>query len=295
MNRKGIEPEKRVATRCAKYLRPLAMSSAVAVAILVSLAPSTAEPSALFTGDYETGNLDQWEICQSVAVNESCRDYGGSHYSLQVQSEVRRQGMFAARFEVRDGDVPTTVPGGERAEVQGPPETGGNEGDDRWYQWSTEFSTTFPTDHASQGWGLVAQWHSDVDGSPPIGMYVDVGDGQWGLRINAQTAPGQFIEDYAPWTTGLAQGTWQDIKVHIKWSTDDRIGFVELWHDGVQQTFTGSPCPGQTRCYARTLVPGAGPTYFKQGYYRDRNVTGAGVVYHDGFTVARTESTLGGL
>ncbi|MFE3290942.1 polysaccharide lyase [Rhodococcus sp. NPDC059234] len=270
------------------------------IGVLMSLSPAAAAPppflpAPLFTGDFETGNFSQWPICQSVAINDACSLYDNSHYSLQVQSAVRRQGRFAARFEVRDGDVPATVPGGERAEVQGGPETGGSEGADLWYQWSTQFSTTFPANHASQGWGLVSQWHGEVDGPPPLGMYVDVGDGQWGLRVNAQTSPGQFIASYVPWRTGLAQGSWQDIKIHIKWSTDDRVGFVELWHNGIRQTFTDAPCAGQDRCYVRTLIPLGSTTYFKQGYYRDPNVTGTGILYHDGFTVAPTESGLGAL
>ena len=38
--------------------------------------------------------------------------------------------------------------------------------------------------------------------------------------------------------------------MHIKWSVRDDVGFIELWHDGVPQTF-GEPCAGQTRCIVR--------------------------------------------
>jgi hypothetical protein len=53
--------------------------------------------------------------------------------------------------------------------------------------------------------------------------------------------------------------------VHIKWSVRDDVGFIELWHDGVPQTF-GEPCARQTRCTVRTLMPGGDAVYFKQGY-----------------------------
>jgi hypothetical protein len=55
--------------------------------------------------------------------------------------------------------------------------------------------------------------------------------------------------------------------VHIKWSVRDDVGFIELWHDGVPQTF-GEPCAGQTRCTVRTLMPRGDGVYFKQGYDR---------------------------
>jgi len=42
----------------------------------------------------------------------------------------------------------------------------------------------------------------------------------------------------------------------------------------------------------RTLMPGGGGVYFKQGYYRDPSIVQTGVVYHDGFSIADTEDGL---
>jgi hypothetical protein len=42
----------------------------------------------------------------------------------------------------------------------------------------------------------------------------------------------------------------------------------------------------------RTLMPGGGGVYFKQGYYRDSDITATGVVYQDGFSMATTEAGL---
>ena len=55
--------------------------------------------------------------------------------------------------------------------------------------------------------------------------------------------------------------------MHIKWSVRDDVGFIELWHDGVPQTF-GEPCARQTRCTVRTLMPGGDAVYFNQGCIR---------------------------
>ena len=255
---------------------------------------STGAEPPTFVGDYETGNANQWPVCQSVVINDVCTNYNNGHYSIQVQNTVKRQGSYAAKFEVRDGDVPFGA--GERAEVQGGSVTGGSEGQEGWYQWSTQFSSTFPTNHATQGWGLVSQWHPNgPSGSPPVSMAVDVADGQWGIRIQKQSSPGVYITNYVPWKTPLAAGTWQDVKFHIKWSASDTVGFIEFWHNGVRQTFTDAPCSGQQTCYVRTMIPTDSGTYFKQGYYRNPDVTGTGIVYHDGFRSATTEAGLGTL
>ncbi len=60
------------------------------------------------------------------------------------------------------------------------------------------------------------------------------------------------------------------------------MGFIELNHDGVAQRFDN----GATRRYTRTLVPGDPGNYFKLGYYRAAGIAGAGVAYHDGFTMS---------
>ncbi|NMN96657.1 polysaccharide lyase [Antrihabitans stalactiti] len=270
----------------------IALVSVAAVLTAAAKLPTEGDPAqVLFRGDFETGDFSQWSTCQSVVINDFCTDYKNSDQSLQVQTDVVRQGRYAARFEVRDGDLSFSA--GDRSEVSDELVTGGNEGDDRWYQWSTQFSSTFPMNHASQGWGVVGQWHGESDaGSPPVSMNVDVADGQWGLRINRQAAPGVFMSTPVLWKTPLAPGTWQDIKMHIKWSAEDSVGFVELWHNGVRQTFTGEPCAGTDHCAIRTLIPGGGGTYFKMGYYRSVNVHGTGVVYGDAFESAMTESAL---
>jgi hypothetical protein len=260
----------------------------VAPTQIITIVPTqiVSDPSSrLFTGDFETGNFNQWQESQSTGA-----------WSQQIVTNPKRQGTYAARFELRDGDCPDTggTCYGERTErgADGTT-TGGKEGDDRWYQWSTQFGTPFPTSHT---WGVISQWHSQTDGSPPVSINVDgSGSGKWGLQIHKQSGPAQYMAVYNPWSAPLAPGTWHDIKIHIKWSASDTVGFIELWHNGTKQTFNAAPCAGQTKCMIRTLVPGGGGTYFKQGYYRDQAVNGTGVIFHDGFTAAKTEAGLGSL
>jgi hypothetical protein len=117
--------------------------------------------------------------------------------------------------------------------------------------------------------------------------------GRWGIVLTKWSTPGQVDPpQYEPWSTPLVRGVWNDIKMHIKWSARDDVGFIELWVNGVPQLFTDAPCPQQTRCAVRTLMPNGGGVYFKQGYYRDSLISPPGVVYHDGFSVADTEASL---
>lgn len=211
---------------------------------------------------------------------------------MATQGSVVRQGSLAGRFEIRDGDRPDGVCCGDRAEVSAEGASAAAEGDDRWYQWSTQFGEQFP---ANEGWSVVSQFHADADGSPPVAFSAgptNVDSNRWGIVLSTWNAPGDPGPTYTPWSAPMVRGLWNDIKLHIKWSASDNVGFVEFWRNGAPQTFTGAPCAGQTRCSVRTLMPGGGGMYFKQGYYRDPAITATGVVYHDGFSIADTEGGL---
>ncbi|HTI33121.1 MAG TPA: heparin lyase I family protein [Miltoncostaea sp.] len=225
-------------------------------------------PGALLrTGDYDTGDLSQWSGHQSLRP-----------YSLTLVHSPARQGAYAARFEVRAGDDPICAAGGgcygDRSEVQ--MGTNEREGDERWYSWSTMFAPDFPRYSA---WQVVSQWHAQADGSPPIGFFVQ--NDQLVLEFHRYAAPGQPIDIVDAWRGPLDRGRWQDIRLHVKWSGSDAVGFVELWINGVQQTFDD----GGTRRRIRTMYPGVG-NYFKQGLYRQGGLPEAGVVYHDGFRMS---------
>jgi len=220
------------------------------------------------TGDYNTGDLSQWSGHQNL------RDY-----SLTMVRSPLREGAYAARFEVRNGDDPLCAAGwgcyGDRSEVQ--MSTGETEGQERWYSWSTMVAPDFPR---YPNWQVISQWHSNANGSPPIGFYA-VNDDLL-LQFHRYSSPGNAIDIVTPWKGSLRRGQWQDIRLHVKWSGSDSVGFVELWINGQPQTFDN----GQTRRYIRNMYPGIA-NYFKQGYYRQGGLSSTGVVYHDGFRMSR--------
>jgi Polysaccharide lyase len=141
---------------------------------------------------------------------------------------------------------------------------------------------------------VVSDWHANREGSSPVAIAVAgwvVGADRWGIMLTTWNAPGDLGPVFAPWSAPVIRGVWNDIKVHIKWSVRDDVGFIEFWHDGAPQTF-GAPCAGQTRCMVPTLMPGGNGVHFKQGYDRDPAISATGAVYCSGFSLAHTEADL---
>jgi len=78
--------------------------------------------------------------------------------------------------------------------------------------------------------------------------------------------------------------------MQVKWS-EGTGGFINLWRNGVQQTFDN----GQTTWTGKTMVPNSsatGGSYYKEGLYRRDPTTFNGIIYHTGFNVATAQADL---
>ncbi|MDT5076193.1 MAG: hypothetical protein QOJ80_830 [Mycobacterium sp.] len=246
--------------------------------------PADASPARLFTGDYSTGDFTQWPGVQTAAYNGPGTDYVPDYSASVVPDPVKGN---VARFELRSGDRPE-FGGGERAEVQSTPEaTGGFEGRTVWYAFSTKFDPSFPLNHADLGWGLTNQWHSDADGSPPVGWYVDQRNGYWSLVVHKQDKPGDYTQTFSIVDVPIDPGAWHDVKMQIRWSASDREGWIRLWLNGVRQKFAD----GADTFEVRTMVPGTTNVYYKEGIYRQPEAQ-TDVVFHTGFRSATAEAGL---
>jgi hypothetical protein len=243
-----------------------------------------APPGRLFTGDYSTGDFSQWPNLENRGYHGDGANYVPSYSATVVDDPTKGK---AARFELRPGDL---VGDTERTEVAATVgETGSVEGQTRWYAFSTKFDPTFPIDHATLGWGLTNQWHADSNsgGSPPFGMYVDQLNDNWSLTIQKQSSPGVYLDVFPIWNTPLDRGRWHDVKMEVKFSTSDAIGWIRLWHDGIRQRFLD----GSDTYAVRTLIPNTTTVYYKEGYYREP-IAPIGIVYHSGFRCADSEAAL---
>jgi hypothetical protein len=217
------------------------------VLCVLSLSAS-ARASVLWRGDYETGNLSQWEELEGLPERIGA-----------VGSPVH-QGRFAMRTELRHGDY---AAGGCRNELVHSTLEG--EGADRYYAWSTMFDANYPS---NSSWQVFTQWHhTGPNGSPPLELDVN------GERI-LLTSKGAV----SLWSAPVERGVWHDFVLHIVWSGSSSTGLVELWYDGKKALGPLS---------LATLYSGQ-QVYLKQGLYRDANIQQTGVVFHDGMTIGTT-------
>ncbi len=245
----------------------------------------TSKPAArLFNGDYSTGNFTQWPVVQTRYYNSTGSSYAPA-YPATVVADAQKGS--AGRFEVRSGDVPS-FGGGERSEVQAAEASGGQEGQTRWYQFSTRFDSSFPQNHRDLGWGLTNQWHSNSStGSPTVSWAVSARNGYWSLLIQKQSSPGVYLDSAGPIFDVPLGTAWHDVKMQINWSTSDTKGWIRLWLNGVHQKFVN----GADTYYVRTMIPGTTSVYYKEGYYRQA-MRPTGIVYHTGFRSATDEAGL---
>jgi uncharacterized protein (TIGR03382 family) len=215
------------------------------------LLPTVASASIVWKGDYETGNLSQWNREQSVSSNR-----------LLVVSSPVREGRYALKTTVRQGDDPIDASGNRNELLYLGREASGSE---YFYKWSTLFPASFPR---SSRWQIFTQWHHDgSNGSPPLEFYV-VDDE---LRMRVGGSDGKIL-----WRAPLRREQWNDFILHVKWSSDPRVGFVELYHGGqrvLPLTKVATQYSGQRN-------------YLKLGLYRDDSIAPEGVVFHDGFIQA---------
>lgn len=227
---------------------------------LMMVLPGMAHASVLWKGDFETGNTSQWTKEEQVNSNR-----------LLVVSDQVREGAYALRVQVEQGDKPIQASGNRNELVYVGPEFEPSqaEGAERVYSWSTLFNEDYPSEKT---WQVFTQWHhTGLNGSPPVELYV------YGEEMRMRVG-GERSQDV--WSAPLQRGVWNDFVLHVKWSSDPNVGFVELYHNG-QQVVPRTPMA--------TMFAGDG-VYLKQGLYRNSTIASPGVVYHDGFVVA-TELT----
>ena len=222
------------------------------------LLPTVASASVVWKGDFETGNLSQWDREQTVSSNR-----------LLVVGSPLREGRYALKTTVRQGDDPINASGNRNELLYLGREAAGSE---YFYKWSTLFPRSFPR---SSRWQIFTQWHHDgSSGSPPLEFYVV--DDEMRMRVGGSS--GKIL-----WRAPLQREKWNDFVLHVKWSSDPRVGFVELYHGGqrvLPQTKVATQYSGQRN-------------YLKLGLYRDASIAPEGIVFHDGFIQAtRLEDVL---
>lgn len=217
----------------------------------------------MWEGGWETGDTSQWAI-------HAGGNWGDS--TVEVVTDPVRYGRYAGKLTLNPGE------GNVRAEISSTQRnTGGYAGQD----WYYSFSIYFPSDPDKSvkwsNWNDVTQW-MDLRGmcSPPL--EIDVKPNQTLVLINQITY--QQPEDcgygtlpYNVYPLGrMVYDQWIDLTLHIKWSEDPQVGYVQAWRNGK----TAVPFT-----HMQTLDPGSPGVHMEHAMYRP-SPTDQAVMYVDG-------------
>jgi hypothetical protein len=241
----------------------------------VTITASTSS-GASFTGNFETGNLLQYRMVQQCTPNRV------TVYSASSQPTwpTPREGTYAARFNVYDSDVyPCTPTENPRAQIGSSNYI--KAGDEDWAAFSLYLPTNMP-EVPSHGWVILQSFY----GSPGGGS----GAAHLALTHNESSGATQF-EYPGGWRTPIVKGRWHDFMVHVKFSKDPSVGWVELWYNGVQQTFPGCNC---TRFVKQTINDETtSALHSKLAFYRQAGMwPGAVAIFFDRHRVGPTRASV---
>jgi hypothetical protein len=242
----------------------------------VSTAPVAANPAdRIFTEDFEAGNLNQWS-------NQSCPT------GVTIVTSPARKGTHAAKFTVADGDTNAKCPNVPTENPRAQLVTKGlfKDGDDYFIGLSMYFPTGFP---APTDWFQVAEIYGEPFGGSPS-MEFDVKGTK--LAFSRDKTHGYDT----PWTAthDIVKDKWEDLVIHVKFSSDPNTGFVEIWDNGVQQTFTN----GTQKLMYNTLVnginwqPGGTNAVHINQYRSASSKLGTVTLYEDEIYVGKTYASV---
>lgn len=226
------------------------------------------ESDIIWRGDAETGDLSQW-----------CNAHQAAPGRISVVTSPVVQGGYAYKFILNNGD---SVFGTERVVLnQANPECANTkwETGERYYGWSVMLPADFPINSA---WSLVAQWKGVHTGSPVIQL--GLANDKWRLLYRPTTSSPNILK----WETPVKKGQYESFVMHVNYSTDPQVGFIELWMNGVLVV---------PKFYTSTIhLSGGVPAqiFVEIGLYRDSGISSNVVLFHDGFTVGKTYASVKG-
>lgn len=268
---------------------------------------SASKVGRIFTGDYCTDDLSQWNAMQNVTAaatgNASMhwaqyRDLYGS-YPVSVLPADTACG-YAARFELRPGDTIGKNERTEVADVARPVDV------TRWEAFSIKFDPTYPLSGGTDfGWAVTNQW---VDAS---GLWwgFAVGPEKNGWSRDGATPAGKWSLNYttlakAPPAGGQIRlldvpfipGEWIDVKMQVGWRSNES-GFVRVWINGEPQElrYSSFDSPGSADTFTGQMVwnNSSGTFYYKEGLYRAGGVGyPVAIVHHANYRSASDEASL---
>ncbi len=242
----------------------------------------------LFVGDFETGDLSQWNYIERCAADR-VTVYSSSN--LPSGAPAPREGKYAVHVHVLDSDVaPCTSTDNPRAEMD-TVETLFKPGDEAWEFWSIYVPDTHPQPKcgtcSSGAWfAFQEDYGAPWDGSPSIGWFFDFVDSPNHFTMDRGD---QYGHDQ-PWIGAMVTGSWVDFLVHKKFANaDDGSGFVEAWVNGSPITFSTCNC---ARLSTQTMHSTQKSLGFYLTAYRAAGLFDSFDVYYDAVRIGTTRDAV---
>jgi hypothetical protein len=129
-----------------------------------------------------------------------------------------------------------------RTESRGAKGYQAREGDDIYIGW--RFKIEMPQNSTNNS---IFQWKSYPAAKQNFPVILKHLNGNFTLMYQNPDYKSEY-----PWKKNTAVDTWLTVVLHLKISRDEKIGFIEFWYNGEQQTLSN----GRTRYPARTLDDG---------------------------------------
>jgi hypothetical protein len=157
------------------------------------------------------------------------------------------------------------------------------EGEDLWFAFSTYLVGGFPVAYSE--FQTITQFKQSFDGSPPLELVVQDRAFQIDGGYGHPDGPRLFSMPVGD----AATDRWYDWMLHVKFSPDPAVGFVEVWRDGQPVLARYSP-PGGTM-YVNP-ADGTARSSVKTGYYRDRTIDSVGRIVFDDWRIGTTREVV---
>jgi hypothetical protein len=220
------------------------------IAALMS-APSSALATVVWIADFEEGNLEEW----TPGIN--------NEGNVEVLGEQVYMGQYAGKITVHPEDTFTFEQ--NRVDIQHQ-STLTAEGADTW------ISGYYYLPQDAQVRNNLGFFESNESYQNVMDFWVEPKQGG-GTSLVFGVG---FLGDTVLWTGDFTAGVWHQIAIHVHWSTNEQMGSVDFWLDGVQ-VVTGETA--KTKADGNTL-------FFQTGMHRSEVGAFTETVYIDHFIEA---------
>jgi hypothetical protein len=200
---------------------------------------------------------------------------------ITTSSTHTRKGTHSVMLTVLDSDNPNGW--GTRADLTA--EDMFCEGDDYYVGYSLLLPSNFLDQLSSRGWLMVAEDGYAGHSMPPLAYYFIGGPSGGKFELHARP-DGQIPGNPIPiLSVDPTYGKWMDVVTYYKFSADSSVGFIEVWINGEQQTFTS----GQESYRQNTLVPGSPDCgRLQHNSFRRAGMADSVTIYQDEIKVGQT-------